>query len=126
MTSPGREHFSRLMRSHGHGGVLHMRTGEGSGAAFDTPPREGKSMTNPVPAPTPVEIQITGIRKHVAVCVTETGGEKCGIRSNVWDTPTQLNSWIRAHTDETGHTQYQKHTEEPVNTFSKRAGNTER
>ncbi|MFD7667252.1 hypothetical protein [Streptomyces sp. NPDC059788] len=66
-------------------------------------------------------IQITGIRKHVAECVTETGGETCGIRSSAWDTPAQLNTWIRAHADETGHTKYKKHTEEPVNTFSKRA-----
>ncbi|MEV5594439.1 hypothetical protein [Streptomyces sp. NPDC052496] len=65
-----------------------------------------------------MEIQITGIRKHVAVCVTESGGMECGVRSSVWDTPTPLHTWIRAHADETGHTEYKKHTEEPVNAFS--------
>ncbi|WP_078897707.1 hypothetical protein [Streptomyces rimosus] len=77
-------------------------------------------MTTPTPAPTHMEIQITGIRKHIAVCITETGEKECGIRSSVWDTPVPLNSWIRAHANETGHTKYKKHTEEPVNTFSKR------
>ncbi|WP_078951984.1 hypothetical protein [Streptomyces sp. NRRL F-5755] len=78
-------------------------------------------MTTPTPAPTRMEIQITGIRKHVAECVTETAGKACGIRSSVWEAPTQLNHWIRAHAGETGHTKYKKHTEEPVSTSPKRA-----
>ncbi|MEU7149583.1 hypothetical protein AB0B15_16355 [Streptomyces sp. NPDC045456] len=119
MTSPGREHFSRLMRSHGHAGVLHVRTGEDSAAALENPQPEGLTMTTPAPTPTRMEIHITGIREHVAECVTETGGKQCGVRSSTWDSPVQVHTWIRAHAMETGHTKYRKHTDEPVNTFSK-------
>ncbi|MFF3274915.1 hypothetical protein ACFYWU_28905 [Streptomyces chrestomyceticus] len=119
MTSPGREHFSRLMRSHGHAGVLHLRTSEGSAAALDNPRSESPTMATPAPTPTRMEIQITGIREHVAECVTETEDKQCGVRSSAWDSPVQVNTWIRAHAEETGHTKYRKHMEEPVNTFSK-------
>ncbi|MEU7223497.1 hypothetical protein [Streptomyces chrestomyceticus] len=121
MTSPGREYFARLMRSYGHEGVLHLRTGEGGAAALDDPRPESLTMATPAPTPTRMEIQITGIREHVAECVTETDGEQCGIRSSTWDSPMQVNTWIRAHATETGHTKYKKHMEEPVNTFSKPA-----
>ncbi|MFH8406742.1 hypothetical protein ACH4FX_18390 [Streptomyces sp. NPDC018019] len=78
-------------------------------------------MSHPDPAPTRLEIQITGIRKHVAACVTEIDGAECGARSAVWDTPMPANGWMRAHAAESGHKRFVKHTEEPVSVFTKPA-----
>ncbi|KAA6214418.1 hypothetical protein CP973_35575 [Streptomyces albofaciens JCM 4342] len=76
-------------------------------------------MTAPAPAPTRLEIQITGIRKHVAECVTKIGGSECGARSAVWDAPMQTNTWMREHAADTGHKLFEKRTEEPVSIFSR-------
>ncbi|GCD45973.1 hypothetical protein [Streptomyces paromomycinus] len=124
MTSPNpgssRKDFTRLMRSSGHDGVLFLRTGGGSDAAPDHPRREGTAMTFPIPTRT--DLQITGIRKHVAECVTPVEDAPCGARSDVWDSPRPLDVWIRAHADEHEHKKYVKHTEEAVNVFSRPAG----
>ncbi len=83
---PGREHLTRLMRSRGHDGVLRMRTS--GDAALNLPRPEGTTMATPAPVPTRMEIQITGIRKHFAECVTEQdGGEMCDACSSDWDSP---------------------------------------
>ncbi|MEV5598219.1 hypothetical protein [Streptomyces sp. NPDC052496] len=74
-------------------------------------------MTTP-PVATRLEIQITGIRKHFAECVTEVGREACGARSACWDNPLRPNTWIRAHGAETGHKRFTRHTEELVSIFS--------
>ncbi|KWT58486.1 hypothetical protein ADL21_29110 [Streptomyces albus subsp. albus] len=78
-------------------------------------------MANPTSAPTPslLEIQITGIRKHVAKCITEVDGSECGVCSAVWDTPMQTNNWMREHAADTGHKLFEKRTEEPVSIFSR-------
>ncbi|MFH8747505.1 hypothetical protein ACH4GK_09750 [Streptomyces rimosus] len=115
---PGRVKLTRLMRSLGHDGVLHMRTSGGSDAAHDIPRPEGKHMSASAPVPTRKEIQITGIRKYVAECVTEIGGTKCGARSNVWDSARHLDVWIRAHADECEHRKFVKLSEEPANVCS--------
>ncbi|KOG66963.1 hypothetical protein ADK76_00130 [Streptomyces griseoflavus] len=117
--SPGREYLTRLMRASGHDGVLHVRTGGGNDAALAIPRTEGRPMTTPAPVPTRKEIQITGIRKHVAEYVTEIDGTECGARSNVWDTAMYLDVWIRAHADEYEHKKFVKRTEEPVNVYTK-------
>ncbi|GCD41638.1 hypothetical protein [Streptomyces paromomycinus] len=79
-------------------------------------------MANPAPVPTRMEIQITGIRKHFAECVTEQDdGEMCGGRSSDWDSPLPANAWIRAHSDVEGHTKFKKHAEEDVTTFTEPA-----
>ncbi|MEU7190528.1 hypothetical protein [Streptomyces sp. NPDC045369] len=79
-------------------------------------------MATSSPVPTRKDIQISGIRKHYAVCVTEgKGGVVCGARSSLWDNPMQSNAWIRAHSEEEGHTKFKKHTEEEVATFTKPA-----
>ncbi|MEV5598428.1 hypothetical protein [Streptomyces sp. NPDC052496] len=78
-------------------------------------------MTTSAPVPARKEIQITGIRKHVAECVTEINGARCGARSNVWDTAVHLNVWILAHADESEHKKFVKHMEDPVNVYTKPA-----
>ncbi|MFD7666122.1 hypothetical protein [Streptomyces sp. NPDC059788] len=115
------EHLNRLMCSCGHDGVLLVRTSGGDDAP-NSPRTEGHLMTTPTPAPPHLEIQITGIRKHVAECVTEIGGTECGARSCAWDTPMQTNGWMREHAAKTGHRQFEKHTEEPVSVFSRPVG----
>ncbi|KOT89481.1 hypothetical protein ADK86_28725 [Streptomyces sp. NRRL F-5755] len=119
--SPSRESLTRLMRLFGHNGVLRVRTSRGSDAALNLLRPEGKAMTPAAPMPTSKEIQITGIRKHVAECVTEINGARCGARSNVWDTPVHLNVWILAHADAYAHKKFVKHTEDPVNVYTKPA-----
>ncbi|WP_234440789.1 hypothetical protein [Streptomyces rimosus] len=104
------EHPNRLMCSCGRDGVLLVRTadaggGGGGGAAL----------------PTRLEIQISGIRKHVAECVTEIDGAVCGARSSVWDAPMQANTWMREHAADTGHKQFEKRMAEPVSIFSRPA-----
>ncbi|MEU7191684.1 hypothetical protein [Streptomyces sp. NPDC045369] len=119
---PSRDNLARLMRSRGRSGVLRMRSSGGSDAALNIPQLEGKPMATSAPVPTRMDIQISGIRKHYAVCVTEgKGGAACGARSSLWDNPMQPNAWIRAHSEEEGHTKFRKHTEEDVATFTKPA-----
>lgn len=119
--TPHRENLTRLMRSRGRDGMLLLRTGGGSDAAPDVPRSEGTHMTSPTPVPTRKEIQITGIRRHVAECVTSVKDSPCGARSNSWDTALHLDVWIRAHADEYEHKKFVKRTEEPVNVFTKPA-----
>ncbi|MEU7198841.1 hypothetical protein [Streptomyces sp. NPDC045470] len=79
-------------------------------------------MATPVSVPTRVEIQITGIRKHYAECVTEQDdGEMCDACSSDWDSPMPVNAWIRVHADVKGHTKFKKHTEEDVTTCTQPA-----
>ncbi|WP_078624533.1 hypothetical protein [Streptomyces monomycini] len=78
-------------------------------------------MTSPAPVPTRKEIQITGIRRHVAECVTSVKDGSCGACSNTWDTAVHLDVWIRAHADEYEHKRFVKRTEEPVNVYTKPA-----
>ncbi|WP_234317578.1 DUF7848 domain-containing protein [Streptomyces rimosus] len=101
-------HPNRLMCSCGRDGVLLVRTGDAAGVAGAVPP-------------TRLEIQISGIRKHVAECVTEIDGSVCGARSSVWDAPMQANTWMREHAADTGHKQFEKRMEEPVSIFSRPA-----
>ncbi|WP_260475858.1 hypothetical protein [Streptomyces sp. WAC 06725] len=115
------EHLNRLMCSCGHDGVLLVRTSEGGGTAPDVYRTEGHPMSTPAPTPTRLEIQITGIRKHVAKCITEIDGSECGVRSAAWDTPMQTNGWMREHAADTGHKLFEKRTEEPVSIFSRPA-----
>ncbi|MEN2421383.1 hypothetical protein AABB02_25200 [Streptomyces rimosus] len=115
------EHLNRLMCSCGHDGVLLVRTSEGCGAAPDARRTGSHPMPTPAPTPSRLEIQITGIRKHVAKCVTEIDGSECGVRSASWDTPMQTNSWMREHAADTGHKLFEKRTEEPVSIFSRPA-----
>ncbi|MEU3539758.1 hypothetical protein [Streptomyces paromomycinus] len=99
-----------------------MRTSGDGDAAFNLPRPEGTTMATPVPVPTRMEIQITGIRAHFAECVTEQDdGEMCDACSSAWDSPVPANAWIRAHADEKGHTKFKKHTEEDVTTFTRPA-----
>ncbi|MER7650415.1 MULTISPECIES: hypothetical protein [Streptomyces] len=115
------EHLNRLMCSCGRDGVLLVRTSDGDGAAFNAPQAESPPMSTPAPTPSRLEIQITGIRKHVAKCITEIDGSECGVRSASWDTPMQTNSWMREHAADTGHKLFEKRTEEPVSIFSRPA-----
>ncbi|WP_030018838.1 hypothetical protein [Streptomyces monomycini] len=120
---PNRETLARLMRSSGHDGMLLMRTSGGGDAALSLSRPEGTATATPAPVPTRMEIQITGIRKHFAECVTEQDdGEMCDARSADWDSPMPANAWIRAHADEKGHTKFVKLMEESVSAFSKSAG----
>ncbi|OKI10116.1 hypothetical protein A6A06_05795 [Streptomyces sp. CB02923] len=121
--NPGRENLTRLMRSCGYDGVLFLRTGGGSDAALGILRSEGRSMTASASAPVPTrrEVQITGVRKHVAECVTEINGARCGARSNVWDTAMHLNVWILAHANECEHKTFVKHTEDSVNVYTRPA-----
>ncbi|WP_241267713.1 hypothetical protein [Streptomyces chrestomyceticus] len=120
--SPNREILTRLMRTCGRDGVLHVRTSGGSDAALDLLRTEGNAMTTPVPGPTRKDIQITGIRRHIAECVTSVKNGPCGARSNAWDSGLHLDVWIRAHADEYEHKKFVKRTEEPVNVYTKPAG----
>ncbi|MFH8343727.1 hypothetical protein [Streptomyces sp. NPDC018045] len=82
-----------------------------------------------LPTPTRTDLQITGIRKHVAECVTPVDDGPCGARSDAWDSPRSLDVRIRAHADEHEHKKgarraqevrkkYVRYTEETVNVFS--------
>ncbi|GCD46263.1 hypothetical protein GKJPGBOP_06011 [Streptomyces paromomycinus] len=99
--------------------MLLLRTSSSSDAAVNTPQPEGETMTSPAPVPTRKEIQITGIRRHVAECVTSVKDGPCGARSNSWDSALHLDVWIRAHADEYEHKKFVKRTEEPVNVYTK-------
>ncbi|KOG50917.1 hypothetical protein ADK76_38275 [Streptomyces griseoflavus] len=121
--SPSRVTLTRLMRASGHDGMLLMRTSGDGETARDLSQPEGATMATPAPAPTYMEVQITGIRKHSVECITEQDdGAMCGARSACWDNPMQANAWIRAHAGEKGHTKFVKLMEEPVNAFSKSVG----
>ncbi|MFH8347922.1 hypothetical protein [Streptomyces sp. NPDC018045] len=98
MTSPSRDHLTRLMHARGHDGVLYLRTGDGSDAA-PAPLRESERLT----------VQITGTKEVTAECVTPVDGNPCGAKSSTWMSIVPPQDWARGHSVETGHTVFTRH-----------------
>ncbi|MFI0262059.1 hypothetical protein ACH4OW_23815 [Streptomyces sp. NPDC017056] len=112
--SPSREILTRLMHSHGHDGVLRMRTSGGSDATLNRPqiPRpEGQPMATPVPLRESerLAVQITGTKTVTAECVTPVDGKPCGAKSGKWMSIVPPQDWARGHSVKTGHTKFVRH-----------------